>query len=146
MSPTRQQLVEWLSKMRIFGDTLDIGGDIFSMQFKVGRFKGEYSTTDESRGDLNEIQKLGSFDNIFCLEVTQFVYDPYALFHNLHHALRPGGQLFVTFHLTHPPMKGHDYLRYTEKGIRKILEMSNFKIEELLEPSEGYFLVKCSRS
>ena len=145
MSPTRKELTIWLSKIDVSGSTLDIGGNVWSMREQVKSFDGDYRTINEYEIDLNKIQNFGLFDNIFCTEVIHFVYDPYSVLCNLHNALKTGGKLFLSFHLTHPPMKGHDYLRYTERGIRKLLEVTGFKLEELIEPSKGYFLVICSR-
>ena len=145
MSPTRKELILWLSQIDINGDTLDIGGNIWSMKSKVKSFNGKYKTMNESDTDLNNVQTLGSFDNIFCLEVMQFVYNPCSVLSNLNNALKTEGKLFLSFHLTHSLMKSHDYLRYTEKGIRKLLEVTGFKVEELIEPRNGYFLVRCSR-
>lgn len=149
MSITRTELVRWLSTIEAKGRTLDIGGGIWSMKGKVKDFDGTYLAVDEQLGDLNNQwvfgNELGEFDNIFCTEVMQFVYRPDMVLDNLHLLLKSTGKLYLSFHLTHPPMKDHDYLRYTEKGIRKLLEITEFVIDEFIEPVEGYYLVKCSR-
>jgi len=146
MSPTRTKLVEWLATKEVSGSTLDIGGNIWSMQGKVKSFGGEYKTMDESDWDLNhEMHYFGEFDNIFCTEVMQFLYDPHSALARLRTALKPGGKLYLSFHLTHPPMKDHDYLRYTRKGIEKLLQVTGLKTKEFLEPLPGYYLVQCYR-
>lgn len=153
MSPTRTELVKWLATKDVDGSTLDIGGDIWSMKGKVKSFDGLYAPLDETNMDLNlALQSVligtrGSnlWDNIFCTEVMQFLFNPYNALRNFRTMLVTGGKLYISFHLTHPPMKSHDYLRYTEKGIRKLLEVTGFQIDEFLEPLPGYFLVQCSR-
>ena len=146
MSPTRKELTLWLATKEVKGYTLDIGGDVWSMKERVKSFEGEYETLNESIWDLNKehwIDEIGGYDNIFCTEVLQFVYDPVMALRNIHQ-WSDLGKVFLSFHLTHPPMKSHDYLRYTEKGIRKLLEVTEFTIDEFLEPLPGYFLVQCS--
>lgn len=146
MSPTRTELVKWLADKDVSGKTLDIGGRIWSMQGKVKSFDGEYVALDENDFDLNiPLDRADEYDNIFCTEVMQFVWNPYMALMNMWNMLEEGGSLYLSFHLTHPPMKSHDYLRYTEKGIRKLLEQADFDIEEFLEPHPGYYLIQCSR-
>ena len=157
-SPTRTALIEWLGTKEVTGKTLDIGGNVWSMKEKVKSFEGVYLTLDESGLDLNSRKevveryelagkkRIGFWDNIFCTEVMQFVYNPVNALDNINTLMAPwGSKLYLSFHLNHPPMKGHDYLRYTEKGIRRLLAVG-FKIDEFLEPLPGYFLVQCSRS
>lgn len=151
MSPTRKELVKWLATKEVKGNTLDIGGNVWSMKGKVKSFEGEYDFLDESNADLNlspfpgSVQFLKEYDQIFCTEVMQFLYSPRFALLNFRSFLGKEGKLYLSFHLTHPPMKSHDYLRYTEKGIRKLLDITGFKIDEFLEPLPGYFLVECSR-
>lgn len=145
MSETRKELCRWLATKEVKGKTLDIGGNVWSMRNKVKSFEGNYIIVDESDVDLNysEWNENALFSNIFCTEVMQFVFNPINALRVLYDRLRDNGKLYLSFHLTHEPMKGHDYLRYTEKGIRKLLEVTGFKIDEFLEPLPGYFLVEC---
>lgn len=151
MSIVRRELEQWLSTIDVEGRTLDIGGRVWSMQHKVKSFKGTWQPFDESDGDLNNMNDMTSlslkyYDNIFCTEVMQFVYNPYSVLSDLNSALKKEGKFYISFHLMHPPMKGHDYLRYTEKGVRRLLEVTNFKIEELVEPLPGFYLVKACKN
>ena len=79
MSKTRRALVDWLATKEVKGRTLDIGGDVFSIRHKVKSFEGDYHTMNESHMDLNTATYLGQpeFDNIFCTEVMQFLYNMY---------------------------------------------------------------------
>jgi len=154
MSEIRRKLIEWLSKIEISGSVIDVGGISWPMRFQVVD-KGitDYKILDkrEERKGINtdyvyDINKkfphIGFYDNAFCTEVMQFIYDPFTVLNNIRYILKDNGKLFITFHLTHPPMKDSDYLRYTEKGIRKLLKETGFEIEELIEPIKGYYLVK----
>ena len=142
-SPVRTQLSKWLSTIDVKGNTLDIGGNVWSIRYQVKSFEGEYSTGDEEDFDLNVAESIGKYDNIFCTEVMQFVYEPLRAMKCLKNSLNPNGNLYLSFHLTHPPGKGHDYLRYTEEGVRKLSILAGLKIEEFIEPIKGYYLVKC---
>ena len=103
--------------MEISGRVLDIGGDVWSMRQKVKSFKGVYETLSESDHDLNHSVmgsiELGIYDHVFCTEVMQFVYNPRTALESLRFLLAPLGRIYLSFHLTHPPMKSHYYLRYT---------------------------------
>ena len=161
MSPTRNALCRWLATKEARGKTIDIGGNVWSMKNKLKSFEGDYGILNEDILDLNETwqfnkimtQQVIGADNIFCTEVMQFVYNPVTALTNLAGCLGSNyaedfkdlGKLYLSFHLTHPPMKDHDYLRYTEKGIRKLLDVTGFTVEEFLEPLPGYYLVQCSR-
>jgi hypothetical protein len=153
MSPTRKELVKWLGRKKIRkGSTvLDIGGNVWSMRNNVGEFEtGVYETLADTEGatyniDLNVPGAIDGkyWDYIFCTEVLQFVHSPLIVLTNLRDSCTLESKVFLSFHLTHPPMKSHDYLRFTEKGIRKLLELSDFKIKEFKEPLPGYFLIEC---
>jgi len=147
MSIVRKELEKWLATKEVKGRTLDIGGDIYSIRHKVKSFEGKYETFDESVDDLNNCTTLPFeyYDNIFCTEVMQFLYNPCNALFDLRLALKNGGKLYLSIHLTHEPMKGHDYLRYTAKGIKKLLEVEKLQLDEFIEPLPGFFLIQCSR-
>ena len=86
------------------------------------------------------------YDHIFCNEVFQFLWNPSQALWNLGCMLKPQGTLYISFHRLHPDMKDHDYLRFTEAGVRKLLDINEFTIIDWQEPIEGYFLVTCKRS
>lgn len=150
MSPVRRSVADWLHTKEVKGDTLDIGGNVWSMRDRVKSFEGTYTTLSKvNTSDLIEdldcpVDLKTIYDNVFCTEVLQFSYNPMVFLTNLHSFLGPGGRLFITFHLTHPPMKGEDYLRYTEKGARRLLQETGFKVDEFLTLLPGLFAVECS--
>lgn len=152
MSAHREALKRWLNTKSIKTEkVLDIGGVEWSVRGSVGVWEVDsYTTLGEKTGDiilnLNEtlVGKIpfADYDVVFCLEVMQFVYDPMRVLENLNWVLQEKGKLFITFHRLHPPMKSHDYLRYTKAGVLKLLDKNDFKIVEVQEPIEGYYLIE----
>lgn len=81
-----------------------------------------------------EIQKLeGSFETIFCLEVSEYLWNPLVALKNMYFLLKPGGVLYMSFctnyPLHNPP--GIDYLRYSKNAIEKYLKEVGFKSWEI---------------
>ena len=144
---TRQKLIEWLATIDVKGRTLDIGGKVWSIKGRVKSFEGIYKTLQEDTFDLNECcwgyLKANDYDNIFCTEVMLFIYNPKEALNNLYFILKKGGNLYITFHFSHPLAKSHDYLRYTKKGAIRLLQEVGFTVEDIQEPIEGYYLFKC---
>ena len=159
MSKVRDELRRWLGQIEVSGRVLDVGGLACPMRNQV-KDEGitEYRILDKKEErkevrtnyvyDLNEVITLNrTFDVIFCTETMQFVYDPVVTLMNIKNLLEKNGLLYITFHLTHPKMKGTDYLRYTREGVIRLLEETGFEIEYIKEPVDGYYLVKaiCQR-
>lgn len=73
------------------------------------------------------------FDQIFCLETFEYIFDPITALRNLNKLLKPNGLLFISFLFVYPHHnpEGHDYLRYTRWGVERLLEETGFKILEL---------------
>lgn len=150
-SLTRLQLENWLKTIDVKADkVLDIGG---AQNPVKGRTKSwnvkNYSILDlpnphEKKAestyyhDLNDIItsdkqiSFGTFDIVFCLEVTEYLYDPDTAFFNIRNLLKYGGIVYVSSHLLYPVHNpaGLDYLRYTPDGIRFILNNNCFDIVE----------------
>ena len=74
------------------------------------------------------------YDVIFCIEVMEYIYDPMTALSNLYEFLKPGGKLYISFHFLYPIHKpvGCDYMRYTEEGVQKLLEVAGFKEIEIM--------------
>jgi SAM-dependent methyltransferase len=72
------------------------------------------------------------FDNIFCIEVSEYWYDPIFALNNIHRLLKKDGLLFISFHFIYPQHKpiGTDFLRYTPIGAEKLLQEAEFEILE----------------
>ena len=85
---------------------------------------------------INEINRKykNSFDIAFCLEVSEYWYNPYQALKNIKSFLKPGGILYLSTHQIYPvhnPVE-FDFTRYTKNGIIKLLEETGFKIEQMI--------------
>jgi len=149
MSYSREQLEYWVKTIDITNKkVLDIGGSQLPI---VGRAKGnpkEYKILDLEQPhktitmpditmDLNSMycpsvnaKYKNKFDTIFCLEVMEYIYNPVQALENIKYFLKEGGTLYMSFHFLYPihNPKQQDYLRYTEFGVKKLLEEVNFEI------------------
>lgn len=74
--------------------------------------------------------KYRNFDVIFCLEVAEYIWSPIIFHENLWYLLKPNGLAYVsypTIYPTHNPVE-YDYLRYSERAIKKYAELSRLTI------------------
>ena len=151
MSQARLKLEDWLKTIDVKGSVLDVGGirwPIIGRNERCGiRVKSwdvsDYKILDNKEQnywkmktdyvfDLSEpIDGVPKFDNIFCIEVMQFIYNPVMALFNIRKALKDKGILYINFHFIYPHMEGEDYLRYTKVGIKKLLEETGFEIAEM---------------
>ena len=70
-----------------------------------------------------------SADAVLCTEVMEHVADPVALLSEIRRVLRPGGDLVLSVPFTWPVHgEPHDYWRFTEFGLRAILERAGFEV------------------
>ena len=79
-------------------------------------------------GELEE-----KFDVVFCLEVSEYLFDPLTAMKNLYSFLKEGGILYISFCTIYPlhnPPK-IDYLRYTKNAVEKLLAESGFRTWEI---------------
>lgn len=155
-SKTRQQLEGWVKDLKdVKGKVLDVGGAQQGLKGRVN-FAGETEILtldlpnpheekqkadivwDMNRCLFSETGKIefedrslfGSFDNVFCLEVTEYLWNPVCAMKNLALFLKPGGRVFVSFHFVYPMHKpeGADFLRYTPHGAEELLKQAGFEI------------------
>lgn len=73
------------------------------------------------------------FDIVFCLEVSEYWWDPATALRNINWFLKKGGILYLSTHFQYPchqPLKD-DCLRYTISGIEKLLKETGFEIEDM---------------
>ena len=159
MSHSRDQLEAWLKTIEINGGkVLDIGGSQLPVFNRLKRFIAEeYKILDLEKphdciqkpdiiADLNikqdwfgintpkELTKaFGYFDTAFCLEVSEYFYNPVQAIENIASLLKHGGTLYMSFHFitpVHAPLD-QDCLRYTRNGAVKLLEKAGFKINDI---------------
>jgi len=150
-SYSRQQLEAWLKTIEIIdGDVLDIGGSQNPLNGRLKTFtpkdylildlqqphevkKKPDVIADIEREMSEELKKNHwPFDYIFCIEVTEYFYNPLGALKNMNIFLKQGGILYISFHFLYPVHNPHevDYLRYTPAGCRKLLSEAGFEIVE----------------
>jgi hypothetical protein len=142
----------WISQLNIKCENLlDIGGSQLPIKDRVQSFEvDKYLILDIEKPheckkepdiifDINDkivLKKnfdpkfIGFFDRVFMLEVTEYLFNPVRAFKNCNLMMRDGGIMYLSSHFIYPihNPKDNDYLRYTPKGIEKILEITGFEI------------------
>jgi SAM-dependent methyltransferase len=74
----------------------------------------------------------GAFDAVLLTQVLEHVPDPVSALRELHRVLVPGGLVYVTVPLAWELHElPHDYYRYTEPGLRHVLNAAGFEVVEL---------------
>lgn len=137
MSWYRQQLEDWLKTLDVKADTvLDIGG-------KQGPVKGrtkswdvkDYTILDLPEYDLEDTMLVFKTEKraevIFCLEVFEYLIDPFTALNNIWVLLKEGGKTYISIPLVYPVHNEVelDSLRYTENGFKRICEAAGLKAE-----------------
>jgi len=64
------------------------------------------------------------------LEVSESMFNPMRAFKNVNRFLKMGGTFYVSTHFVYPVhgLTEEDYIRYTPRGIEKMLEIAGFEI------------------
>ena len=78
------------------------------------------------------------FDHVLLTQVLEHIPEPRAVLAELYRVLKPGGTLWLTaplFYAEHE--KPYDFYRYTQFGLRHLLEGAGFAVREV-EWMEGY--------
>jgi SAM-dependent methyltransferase len=78
------------------------------------------------------------FDHVLLTQVLEHIPEPATVLGELHRVLKPGGTLWLTaplFYAEHE--KPYDYFRYTQFGLRHLLESVGFAVQEI-DWMEGY--------
>lgn len=146
-SSYRKTLDEWLATLDVNGSVLDVGGSQLSVKNRVRSWDvSDYKIADlpdphegvkpDYEVDLNQPTKLaGNYENVFCLEVFEYIYNPVVALNNLTKFMDWDiGRIYVTFpsfYPTHNPIE-HDSLRYMEGGIRKLAQVNDLKIAQMI--------------
>ena len=148
MSVSRDQLEKWVKTIDVKTDkVLDIGGSQLPIKDRVNSFEvKDYKIMDlevphecKQKPDIiqdiqEEMFEYDKFDVIFCLEVSEYWYDPHNAIKNIFKILNNGGVLYCSFHFVYPihNPEGLDYLRYTRWGVETLLSKAGFIIEEII--------------
>jgi len=152
-SYSRQQLEDWLKTINVDTDSVvDIGGSQLPIKKRVKSWKvNDYKILDLDNpheckqepqivADINDefFYEMNAeweerFDVAFCLEVSEYWWNPYKALENINYILKKEGKLYISFHFIYPVHNpvSEDCLRYTENGAIKLLENAGFKIENM---------------
>ncbi len=154
----RIQLESWLKTVNVKADkVLDIGGSANPVDKRVNSWDvKEYFVMDNNAEetfhtkwrkpdfvqDMNllfdcwkekERHRCQSFDVVFMLEVSEYLWNPLQALENVVNLLKDGGTFYASFAtiypLHNPP--GIDYLRYTKNGVEKLLKEAGFSSWEI---------------
>ena len=122
-------------------------------QYKPFFREHKYTAIDTAYGDeswdYSNIDVIGSLDNLpladntfdaaICTQVLEHVNDPQQVINELFRVLKPKGSVYITapqgWGVHQAP---HDYFRYTNYGLKYLLEKAGFEIA-YIKPSCGYF-------
>jgi SAM-dependent methyltransferase len=151
----RQQLNGWLATIDVSAQrVLDAGGGANPVKDKVRSWNvKEYVILDNALetqktkahivADLNLALRpadnpdvacrVGAFDVAFCLEVMEYIWNPVVALANLNLLLRENGRLYISFPFVYPmhDPRGHDYLRYTQEGVDRLLHETGFRVDDI---------------
>lgn len=99
----------------------------------------DYSRLDFVADIMNLPFKERTFDAVLCTQVLEHVKEPGKALKELYRVLKKGGLLYLSV----PQSDGvhqapHDYYRYTNYGLKYLLEKQGYKILDI-RPSCGYF-------
>jgi hypothetical protein len=130
-SHTRKQLEGWLQTLDIKAEAVaDVGGQQLAVKDRVKSWQvKQYDILDLPEYDLNQPWQLKEmYEVVFCLEVFEYLYNPFQAMKNLYNMLTFGGTLYISFHFIYPhhSSKFLDYLRYTRWGVDKLLKEAKF--------------------
>ena len=151
----RQQLNVWLGMIEVSAQTvLDAGGGANPVKDKVRSWDvKEYVILDSAlqrqktlahiSADLNltlrpaenpdVASRVSGVEVVFCLEVMEYIWNPVVALSNLNLLLRDNGRLYISFPFVYPmhDPRGHDYLRYTEEGVGRLLHETGFRVDDI---------------
>lgn len=152
-SNSRIQLENWLKNIDVGADlVLDIGGAQNPVKNRTKSWNAkrydildlpnphEWNAKPDLQADIQEIDfkseyfKGLEYDKVFCLEVSEYWFNPLQALRNIAGFLKKGGALYISFHFVYPVHNPDnlDYLRYTRWGVEKLLIGAGFKIIKTL--------------
>ena len=143
MSYYRDQLEEWLRQISVdCHSVLDVGGGELPIKKRVRSFEcKKYKILDIDHKyspdyfrDMNYlIDDINEFDQLFCLEVFEYIWNPVHAMENLVYFLKDKGIAYISFPTIYPVHNppGIDYMRYTKFGIERLLTIAGFNTWEI---------------
>ncbi len=121
-----------------------VRGRYVAVDSRTGDPKWDYSRIDVQGDLLNLPLKTGSVDCVISMVVLEHVRDPGRALAEFSRVLKTGGSLYLVVpFLWEQHQAPHDYLRFTQHGIRMLLQGLPLRVR-VLEPMGGFFGV-CAR-
>lgn len=142
------QVVQSVAPGHCVGRVLDAGAGRGAWRTAILRTATTYESVDlAARGnhrpsweaDICEMPVVPAarYDSVVCHQVLEHVRRPWAALAEMQRVLMPGGCLILSVpHLSRRHELPHDYYRYTQEGVRVMLEELDFEILRL-EPYGG---------
>lgn len=149
MSKSREQLNTWLKTIELKGGCLlDVGVQDKPVRDRLGGCDVDcYRTLDvdvqwnpDILMDLNEVDnnqvvvaKLyeHAFDYVFAIEVFEHLWNPIAALKQIYTMLNKDGYLYLSWPFINPLHDIFDACRYTEEGMRNMLERTGFEVVDV---------------
>jgi SAM-dependent methyltransferase len=151
-SAARAYMNQAMKSFSIRGKTLDVGGarnpDYFSYMAvapgtTVDVIDGVSHPVDFEKDPLP--YRAGAYDTVVFCNVLEHIFNHAFILSEIHRVLKDGGQLvgFVPF-LIHFHPDPHDYFRYTEETLGRLLVEGGFKDVVVTPVGKGPFMVGCN--
>lgn len=146
MSWYRHQLEAWLAELDVkAGTVLDIGGKQGEVKKRTKSWDvKEYKVLDIPEFDIEKNRIFEEADIIFCLEVFEYLINPLEAMKNIKLTLKKGGKAYITFAFAYPHHNELelDSLRYTETGIKRIVNKVGLKVTDIRYRTDRTGLLK----
>jgi SAM-dependent methyltransferase len=137
MTPWRKEVYKALGKTELRGTVLDLGGSRKSGYHELlkGVEKFDVVNLDEKtepdyRFDLEQPFPLaaGAYDGVLALNILEHIYNYRSFVSECHRVVKRDGTLVIAIPFmvqVHP--SPHDYFRYTEEALQKMLAEAGFR-------------------
>jgi len=108
-------------------------------------YSTDFVQVEKQYGEVNFVGKLenipvkqGTFDAVLLTQVLEHIPNPSLVLDEIYRVLKPEGKVWLSAPLFFPEHEvPYDYYRYTQYGLRYIVEMVGFEVIDL-HPLEGY--------
>ena len=147
-SSYRRSLETWLKDLDVKAVTVfDIGGSQLPVNNRVRSWNVDKtyvidmehphkdSPAPDFPADMNlPFELVLKADLIFCLEVFEYIYDPFTALSNIKGLMTKNGRAYISFPFAYPvhEPREDDSLRYTEFGIKKLCDSIGLKITNMI--------------
>jgi len=131
------------------GKLIDLGcGDMPFKKFIIDKVTA-YDSLDIEKvnhdvmfiGDIQDMNMIPTetYDSAICLEVLEYVPNPFKALSETYRILRKNGCLILSVcHLSRLHDEPYDLYRYTKYGLKYLLEKAGFQVAEIV-PTAGFF-------